>query len=302
MEQPHSASATRYIVQEEELTMLDILVTLAENFKLLIVGPLLVGLCVLGICYAVPQTFDSVAALQGREKIVNGQQTASDEASTAGLMTTAAVLDPVAAELGLTKDESAEEARRQLRQQVTVAVDRNQRLLTLTTAARTPQQAQALANAVLQQTYLQSRPKGSERIRLEAQLQGAQGRLKDAQDAATRVLKQMDAAGAASNSTDLARGYADLLTAAAAAEDLVGVLQSRLEGVSDAQLVQAPTLPQKASKPRKALLAIGATLGAGLVLLLFVFMREALRGTAQDADGADKITRIRRGLGLHQTP
>lgn len=300
MEQLHSAA--HYAIQEEELTMLDILVTLAENIKLLIAGPLLVGLCVLGICYIVPQTFNSVAVLQGREKIVNGQQTISDEASTAGLVTTAAVLDPVAAELGLTKDESVEEARRQLREQVTVAVDRNQRLLTLTASAHTPQQAQALANAVLQETYLQSRPKASERSRLEAQLQAAQGRLKDAQDVAAHVLKRMDVASGANDNADLARGYADLLKAAADAQKQVGELQIQLEGVSDAQLVQAPTLPQKASRPRKAVLTIGATLAASVVLLLFVFMRESLRGTAQLADSADKFMRIRRALSLHQIP
>jgi uncharacterized protein involved in exopolysaccharide biosynthesis len=296
MEQLHSARATRYVVEEEELTMLDVMVTLAENIKLLIIGPLLVGLCVLGVCYALPQTFDSVAVLQGRDKVAN------DEASTAALMTTAAVLDPVAAELGLTKSEPADEARRQLLGQVRVFVDRNQRILTLTASARTPQQAQVLANAVLQQTYLQSRPKASERSRLEAQLQEAQERFKGARDAAAHVLKRMDMTNGAGDSTNQARGYADLLTVAADAQKQVGDLQVQLEGVSDAQLVQAPTLPQKASKPRKALLAIGAALAAGLALLVFVFMRESLRSAVQDADGASKLVRIRRALGLHQKP
>ncbi len=286
MDQPHSLSDTAYAPQEEDVSLLDILVTLAENIKLLIIGPLLVGLCVLGIGYVVPQTYDSVAVLQAEQPI-------------ASLMTTAAVLDPVAAGLGLTKDESAEDARRLLREQVKVAVGRNDKLLTLTASAGTPQQAQAIANAVLQQTYLQSRPKTSERARLDAQLQGAQGRLKDAQDAAASLLKRLDSTtGTSGNSTDLSRGYADLLTAAAAAQKQVGDLQVLLEGVSDAQLVQAPTLPQKASKPKKALLAIGATLAAGLVLLLFVFMRQSLRDTAQDAEAAAKVTRIRRALGL----
>ncbi|MEO6972201.1 MAG: hypothetical protein ABI135_02090 [Rhodoferax sp.] len=286
MEQPLSPIETLYSPQEDDISLLDILVTLAENIKLLIIGPLLVGLCVLGICYVVPKTFDSVAVLQA-------------EQSTASLMTTAAVLDPVAAGLGLTKDESAEEARRLLREQVMVAVGRNDKLLTLTASAHTPQQAQAIANAVLQQTYLQSRPKTSDRARLEVQLQGAQGRLKDSQDAAAGLLKRIDSTtGAASSGTDLARGYADLLAGAAAAQSQVSALQVQLEGVSDAQLVQAPTLPQKASKPKKALLAIGATLAMGLLLLLFVFMRQAFRDTAQDAEAAAKVTRIRRALGL----
>ncbi len=104
MEQPHHVSETIQPAQQEEIDLLDILVTLAENIKLLILGPLLVGLCALGIAYIVPQTFESIAVLKA-------------EQATASLMTTAAVLNPVAAELGLTQEDSPEEARRRLREQ-----------------------------------------------------------------------------------------------------------------------------------------------------------------------------------------
>ncbi|MDB5932199.1 MAG: lipopolysaccharide biosynthesis, partial [Polaromonas sp.] len=44
-------------VTEGEVGALDVLVTLAENIKLLLVVPLLVGLCALGICFMVPQSY-----------------------------------------------------------------------------------------------------------------------------------------------------------------------------------------------------------------------------------------------------
>lgn len=270
----------------EQIGLLDLLVTLAENVKLLIIGPLAVGLCALGISFVVPQTFDSVAVLQA-------------EQATASLITTAAVLDPVITTLGLTKEDTVEDARRTLREHIKVAVGRNDKLLTLTVSARTPQQAQATANAVLQQTYLQSSPKGSVRKRLEVQLIEAQGRLQNAENAAAGLLKRLDSPAAnTATGTELARGYADLLSAAGAAQNQVSALETQLEGLSEALLVQAPTLPQKASQPKKALLAIGATLATGLLLLLFVFMRQALRNTAADAQTAGKLARIRRSLGL----
>lgn len=275
-------------VTEEEVSLLDLLVTLAENARLLIIGPLLVGLCALGLGFVLPQTFQSVAVLQA-------------EQATASLMTTAAVLDPVAAGLGMGmgKDDSAEESRRTLREQIKVAVGRNDKLLTLTVSAPTPQQAQATANALLQQTYLQSRPKGSVGKRLAGQLAEAQGRLKNAESAAAGMLKRLEtSAVSAPGGSELARGYADLLTAAAAAQGQVSALEAQLEGLSEALLVQAPTLPQKASQPKKALMAIGATLGTGLLLLLFIFVRQALRTTATDAEAAGKLARIRRALGL----
>ncbi|WP_173025692.1 Wzz/FepE/Etk N-terminal domain-containing protein [Acidovorax sp. SRB_14] len=284
MEQPCLVSEIPQPIQQEDIGLLDILVTLAENIKLLIFVPMLVGLCALGLAFIVPKTFESIAVLKA-------------EQGTASLMTTAAVLDPVAAGLGLTTEESGEEARRLLREQIKVAVGRNDKLLTLTVSAPAPQQAQAIAEAVLQQTYVQSRPKASELARLEAQLKDAQVRIKNAEDAAGALLKRMESSGAGS-STESARGYAELLSVTAAAQNQVATLQTQLEGVTDAQLIQAPTLPQRASKPKKALLAIGATLATGLALLLFVFVRQAARSTVKDADAAGKVARIRRALGL----
>ena len=284
MEQPLQVSETIQPVQQNEVDLLDILVTLSENIKLLILGPLLMGVCALGVAFIVPQTFESVAVLKA-------------EQATASLMTTAAVLDPVAAGLGLTKEDSSEEARRLLRGQIKVAVGRNDKLLTLTVSAPAPQQAQSIANAVLQQTYAQSRPKGSHLARLETQLKDAKARTKSAEDAAGALLKRMESNDPAS-STESARGYAELLNVAAAAQNQVAAVQTLLEGVTDAQLIQAPTLPQKASKPKKGLVAVGATLAAGLALILFVFVRQAARGAAKDADAASKMARIRRALGL----
>ena len=284
MEQPLHVSEAIQPIQQEEIDLLDILVTLAENIKLLILGPLLVGICALGIAYIVPQTFESIAVLKA-------------EQATASLMTTAAVLNPVAAELGLTQEDSPEEARRRLREQIKVAVGRNDKLLTLTVSAPTPHQAQIVADAVLRQTYQQSRPKASELARLEVQLKGAEARIKNAEDAAGALLKRMELSGAGGGA-ELARGYGELLIVAAAAQKQVAELQALIEGVTDAQLVQAPTLPQKASKPKKGLIAIGATLAAGLALMLFVFVRQAVRGAAKDADAASKLARIRRALAL----
>jgi capsular polysaccharide biosynthesis protein len=285
MEQPlHASETIQPVQQQEEIDLLDILVTLAENIKLLILGPLLVGLCALGIAFIVPKTFESIAVLK------------ADQA-TASLMTTAAVLDPVAESLGLTKEDSAEEARRQLREQIKVAVGRNDKLLTLTVSAPAPQQAQAIAIAVLQQTYVQRRPKASELARLQTQLNDAKARTKNAESAAEGLLKRLESGGAGGGA-ELARGYAELLNSAAAAQNQVAAVQTLLEGVTDAQLVQAPTLPQKASKPKKGLIAIGTTLAAGLALMLFVFVRQAVRGVAKDADAASKMARIRRALAL----
>jgi uncharacterized protein involved in exopolysaccharide biosynthesis len=271
---------------KEELGLLDVLVILAENVKLLVTGSLLVGLCALGLSFLLPPTYQSVAVLQA-------------EQATASLMTTAAVLDPVIASLGLAKGNAFDEARIELRKQIKTAVGRNDKLLTLTVSDRMAQQAQAIANAVLKQTYQESRPKGSARKRLEVQLAEAQARLNNAQDASVGVLKRLESSGSGvGGGAELARGYAELLTATGAAQGQISALETQLEGLSEAMLIQSPTLPRKASQPKKGLIAIGATLATGLALLLFVFMRQALLGNVENVSVAGKWARIRQSLGL----
>ncbi|WP_255439470.1 Wzz/FepE/Etk N-terminal domain-containing protein [Comamonas sp. Z3] len=50
--------------QDEELDLLDLLVTLAENWKILIFGPLLAGIAAYGIGLVIPKTYESSASVQ----------------------------------------------------------------------------------------------------------------------------------------------------------------------------------------------------------------------------------------------
>jgi len=271
---------------QNEVGLLDLLVTLAENIKLLVVGSLVVGICALIVSFLLPQTFQSVAVLQADQ-------------TTASLIGTSAVLDPVIASLGLAKDETVEEARTKLRERIKANTGRTDKLLTLTVSDRTASQAQAIANALLQQTYQESRPKGSARVRLGVQLEEARTRLKNAQDASAGVLKRLDSSGVGTaGGVELARGYAELLSATGTAQGQVSLLEAQLEGLTDAQLVQAPTLAQKPSQPKKGLIAIGATLVTGLAVLLFIFIRQGFLNTTPSEKTSAKVLRIRNSFGL----
>jgi uncharacterized protein involved in exopolysaccharide biosynthesis len=63
------------------------------------------------------------------------------------------------------------------------------------------------------------------------------------------------------------------------------------------QVVDVAQPPERKSKPKKALIAILATLASGLVLLLFVFIRRALQNAQQDPESAAKLAAIRAGFG-----
>ena len=55
------------------------------------------------------------------------------------------------------------------------------------------------------------------------------------------------------------------------------------------QVLDAAQPPELKSKPQKALIAIIATLATGFALLLFVFIRQALRNAGQDSESAQKL-------------
>ena len=59
------------------------------------------------------------------------------------------------------------------------------------------------------------------------------------------------------------------------------------------QVLDIAQAPELKSKPKKAQIAMISTLAAGFLLLLFVFIRQALRGAAQTPDTAEKLTTLR---------
>lgn len=76
---------------------------------------------------------------------------------------------------------------------------------------------------------------------------------------------------------------------------------ARLDEAREGAVVQVLDLaqtPEKKSKPKKALIAMLATLGSGFALLLYVFIRQGLRNTRQSSETAEKLARIRRSLGF----
>lgn len=270
-------------------SFLDVLVTVSENARLIVTGALAAGLLALGVCFVVPRTYQSQAVLQADQ-------------STASLMLTATVLDSVIASLGLARDTTVEQARIKLRKQIKTATGRTDKLLTLTIAARSPEQAQAIATTLMQRTFQEGKPKGTVRLRFEAQLAEARVRFKNAQNVGESLRQRLEpSSGPIANSvftSEVARGYAELLGATSAAQSQIVLLESQLEGLSDAQVVQPPTLAEEPSDPKKGLIAVGATLITGLALLVFVFMRQILRNTAVNDMDSAKWLRVRKALRL----
>lgn len=274
----------------DELDLLDLLVVLAENLKLLILLPLLAGIAALGISYLIPKTFESNSILQPNKPgvAVPGQLLASYIKSTD-------VLERVANEVQFKPDLSPERRLKALEKHVLVNVGKQDQLVTLKTHAHSPDAARQLNQVIWQQVLPLTVPRPKEMERLQEQLKSEQERLQSGEKLEASTA-QLLGSGATNEST--ARLYGELLTSNSARQRSIATLESQMEGLTAENLAQQPTLPEAAIKPQKPLIAIGASLATGFLVLLFVFGRHALRGASQDPTQADKVQRLRRALRL----
>lgn len=278
-------------IEDDEIDLLDLLVVIAENLKLLILAPLLVGLAALGIAFAVPKTFESQSILNTSKPGLNvsPQTLASYIKSTDTL---AAVADAVQFQ----PDASPERRLKALEKRIHVAVGKQDQLVTLTAQAETPQAAQALNTEIWKHVLPLTVPRSTDMARLQAQVKAEKERLSSGEKLETETAKLLSNGGGSIEST--ARLYGELLTANSNRLRAIDTLEAQMEGLTTDNLAQQATLPEASIKPKKGLIAIAATLAAGFLVLLFVFARHAFSNASRDPEQAAKVRRLRQAVGL----
>ena len=269
---------TPHYPEDDEISLLDLLQTIVDNLRLLVIGPIVAGLLAYGVTLVIPKTYESTAILKSEQNL-------------AGQMLTASVLDPIAAKLGYTPKMEADDARDKLQKEIKASYNVKDKLITVTAQASSPQAAQALASDVLAQIYVQTQPRDSAQQRLQKQLTQLQTREKELTQSAKileRRLEQVSGNGV----SEVAQGYAQLIGVIEKTQENQIKVEKELKGIDSSDLIQSPTLPTKKIAPKGGLIAIIATLMAGFALLLFVFIRQAFRNASQNEESAQKINAL----------
>ncbi len=290
--------------EADEVGLLDLLVMVAEHWKLLVAGSLLAGALAAGLAHFAPKTYISEAILAlpaspppgQRTSIMGGKVQTAQQA--AALMVAPKVLDPVVQQFKLAEGVSAEDARNRLQNQIKAEVDLDG-LLRLEVGMPSPTQAQAVANAVIDQWMASTVPTEQERAELERTLKLAESSLTATQQLVGRL--------ATENTDNLARP----LTRGEAGVSIVaiGELQSRylelvletsrqLRGYTRTVVKQPPTLPSAPKSADMGLIALLSALATAMVLLLWIFVAQAWQSAARDPRVAPKLLRLRSALGL----
>lgn len=278
-------------VEDGEIDLLDLLVVIAENLKLIILAPLLVGLAALGIAFALPQTFESQSMLNPSKPGLN-----VSAQTLASLVKSQDTLAAVADEMQFEPEISQQRRLKKLDSLVHVSVGKQDQLVTLMTQAQSPENAQALNAAIWKHVLPLTIPRSTDMERLQAQITAEKERLHSGEKLETETAKLLSNGGGNAEST--ARLYGELLAANSNRLRAIATLEAQIEGLTGDNLTQQPTLPEMSIKPKKALIAIAATLATGFLLLLFVFARQAFGNASRDPEQAVKVQRLRQALGF----
>jgi uncharacterized protein involved in exopolysaccharide biosynthesis len=277
-------------IEVSQVSLLDLLLVVAENIKLLFFGPLIIGLLALLTAFALPQSFTSQAILS------------PVPAQAATMMISPLILDPVINALNWDDGVTIESARTKLAGQIKAVVGKDT-LLRLSVTAQKPEEAKKIANLIID-AYLKSTAPGElDRADLEKRLTYARTSL----DAIRKLIENITLNGAGILNKPVTLGDAGTSIAA------LGELQARylgevlsiprtLQGLSRDIVIQPPTLPTEAVAPKKSLIAVMAALASGFALLLWVFMRKAWVNTQQDPVTAIKQARLWAAMGFKSKP
>ena len=279
-------------IEDGRSDMLDLLLALVENAKLLILVPVVAGLATLALTFLLPQKFvsEAILAVPTPSSSSGGGQTAAQVAS---LMRSPLVVDPVILALDPASGKSINLARREFVENMRATVGKDG-LLRLELTGPSPAQAQTLANAVIDAWVKTTKPAEQDRKDLEIRLSYAKSSL----EGVTALMARLSKESAGYLAQPLSRGEAGTTLAS------IGELQSRyvsdvlgltraLQGYTRDVVVQAPTLPIDPVYPKKLQTASLVGLAATFAVLLWVFARRSWLALAAQPRSADKLARLR---------
>ena len=274
--------------EDDEISLLDILVTLAESWKLLVFGPLIAGVMAGGLSFLWPKTFESVAIVRMTEEEV-------------ALLHAAPVLDPLIEKFGLLAEAggSVDDARQGVKARLTFTVDKRTKLATITAIGRTPDAAQALVVGAIAAVLKELQVKGQEKVLIEKTIAINSRVIDNAEDAVESIQRGLKRGALSDLSQESSIKNLAAITSDIAKRSYENEqLRQKLEPKGEEVFVQVPSLPQRKTSPNRSLVVITAVLVAGCALLLWVFVRKAWNFAEQAPVSASKVVSIKKSLGL----
>ncbi len=269
---------------DDSIDVLDVLLTLAENLKWLILWPLLGGAIVYGLTHLLPEQYESTAIIKA-------------EGSIAANMTAAHVLEGALKNLGYLdqlSEEDAEDARQDLLHDTSTSVVRGTQLVTLKVSRHSPEAAHRMTQEILNMLYADSKPRDVELQRLSAEKTMLEQQITELTAASKTAQQLLETPTAGTNTGALAESIASISSNLVRIQTAMHAVEKKMLGLSNEDLVQPPTLPKRPSAPKKALIAAVSSVAIGLLVLVFVLMRQSWRASRSIELHADRLAALKR--------
>lgn len=280
-------------VDEDSIDALNVLLTIVENLKWLILGPLIGGALVYAMTFALPQKYESTAIIKA-------------ESFVASSMTSSHVLNAAMKNLGYFEglsEDASEDLQESWQENVFASAGRGNQLVTLRVAADSPEAANRMAQEILNQVYIDSKPREVELKRLgaaKALLEQQASEQIHASKAAQKLLEQRlaDEAAQASNIGPIAESIASLSANVVDIQTAILEVEKKMDGLSGDDLVQAPSMPRRPIAPRKGLIAAIAAVAIGFALLAGILIWQSWQTSGSFEQHAERLKALKRRFRL----
>ena len=291
-----SSSLPTDLSADDELDLFDALLIVVENIKLLVLGPLLLGLLAGLVTMSSPKAYESHFSIHiPFSDFTNASAEGLKATSSLFVERLRATSTLATAQSVLESQGHAAWAQGLNRSAVRASVERNSTVVRVVVQAKEAQAAQAMAQALLLTVQQGGHLPQQARAAMAQALEKEESSLANARLAEARLAAAMKQSAVLDPAT--VQSYSALFAAIAQTAERVEQQRLALQGLSSDALIQAPTLPGAPVKTKPMLTAVMAALAAGFVLLLFVFVRQGFRNAAAQPEAAAKLARIRLAFG-----
>ena len=296
---------------EHPIDMMDLALTIAENIWLLLMAPVVVGVVAYGVASFLPRSFESIAVVQPTPpvSIPTGKDTVMLNPSAltyafanvvATKMATPSFLEGAQQALKrqhATASSTATQNQYPLNASVTTQVGSSDNLVTLRVSSSSPSASQFLAIAILERTYSESRPKQSMLKRLIAERALLEQQIAGLELTEQKIQALIERSGATSDLSGLANTHALISSSLVEMHRRSNEIDAQLEGITDDDVVQKPTLPSGPSSPRRMIIALLSAIGTMFALLIVIFVRQSWRASGTSPQHEQRLDALKRRYG-----
>lgn len=278
----------------ESIGLLDLLILIAQELRRLIGVPIAIGVVAYAATFLIPHEHvsHSILALPVNSSTASGSTPTGTYTQTptqaAALMVSAVVLDPVIELLRLADDRPIPVARLSLAEDVEAGVGVDG-FLRLSVTRSDPAESIAISNAIIDEWLKTTIPMEAERKELAERLAFSKESLLTIGQL-LKTLAGKDGVNLRRSATMGETGPTIVAVGQLQAHYLneVFLLPKLMAGMSRDVVKQVPTLVADTFKPKRGLIAVSAALSVGIILLAWIFVRQAWRLASKDPESALK--------------